>query len=453
MQKQSHSYYSFLKRWSFIVLCMLAISCQSAPEVKPEKSTSQPAIKQPVEVCEKPAPEIKTVIIEKPCDCQKDPTPASSSTTITNQDVTSGPIDLHANTDLSQLKRSHWHSIGSLNNINLKQSWNAWKISCQAMQKDPKWQPVCQAAQTLDKAHNGQPANYTIANYFTSYFNLYQSRNSNGSTTGLVTGYYQPTLKGSRKQSAQYPYPLYQEPSDLITVELSNQFPALNHKRVRGRVVGNKLVPYYTRAEIAVPNSPIKSSEFLYINDLIDVFFLQIQGSGVVELDTGETLPIGYANQNGHQYHSIGKILIRNGELKASQASMEGIKRWAYQHPHKIRTLLNKNPSFVFFRQLPSNLPGPLGALGVPLLAEQAIAVDKKYIPLGAPVFLSTTQPNSKQKLQKLVMAQDTGGAIKGGVRADFYWGTGNQAGAKAGAMKQTGRMWVLLPKSFNIYK
>src|SRR5690606_20396836 len=146
---------------------------------------------------------------------------------------------------------------------------------------------------------------------------------------------------------------------------------------------------------------------------------------------------------------SIGRVLIEQGELSRDKASMQGIKDWARNNPHKLRELLYSNPSYVFFRELPAGLPGPLGALGVPITSERSVAVDPRHIPLGAPVFLATTYPNSSKPLNRLMMAQDTGGAIKGGVRADFFWGAGNQAGKKAGAMKQQGRIWVLLPKGF----
>jgi membrane-bound lytic murein transglycosylase A len=166
-------------------------------------------------------------------------------------------------------------------------------------------------------------------------------------------------------------------------------------------------------------------------------------------LENGEQIHVGYADQNGQPYQSIGKLLIDRGELTTDKASMQGIKDWARRNLDKLRDLLNSNPSYVFFRELPNGLSGPLGALGVPLAAERSIAVDARYIPLGAPVFLSTTFPNSAKPLQRLVLAQDTGGAIKGAVRADFFWGAGIDAGRQAGAMKQQGRMWVLLPKGY----
>jgi membrane-bound lytic murein transglycosylase A len=270
----------------------------------------------------------------------------------------------------------------------------------------------------------------------------------------MITGYYEPMLKGSRTKSSQYPYPLYRQPNDLVTVELGDVYPELKNKRVRGKLVGNKqegqkIVPYLTRAEIESMPAPLAGSELLWINDIIDGFFLQIQGSGLVKLDSGENVHVGYANQNGQTYNSIGRLLVDRGELTLDQASMLGIKNWASNNMAKLRDLLNSNPSYVFFRELPAGLSGPLGALGVPISAERSVAIDPKFIPLGAPLFLSTTQPNSAIPLKRLMVAQDTGGAIKGGVRADLFWGAGDIAGKQAGAMKQVGKIWVLLPKDF----
>ena len=222
---------------------------------------------------------------------------------------------------------------------------------------------------------------------------------------------------------------------------------------MRGRVVGTKLIPYYERAEIEAENSPLQGREFAWVDDQIDLFFLQIQGSGMVHLDNGEKMHVGYADQNGQAYQSIGRLLIDKGELTADKASMQGIKDWARSNPNKLRDLLNANPSYVFFRELPAGLPGPIGALGSPILAERVVAIDPRFVPLGAPVFLSTNLPNSNKPLNRLMMAQDTGGAIKGGVRADFFWGAGADAGKAAGSMKQTGKIWVLLPKDFPLPK
>src|SRR5690606_10725446 len=164
-------------------------------------------------------------------------------------------------------------------------------------------------------------------------------------------------------------------------------------------------------------------------------------------LDDGSRIRLNYADQNGHPYRSIGRWLIDKGELKPEQASMQGIKAWARANPKRLQELLNTNPSLVFFRELKAEGSGPQGAMGLPLTPERSIAIDPRVTPLGAPVWLATTQPNSEQPLQRLMLAQDTGGAIRGPVRADFYWGSGPAAGSQAGKMKQSGRMWVLLPR------
>ena len=356
--------------------------------------------------------------------------------------------------DYGLLKPAEWDEVDGLSashagadDLNL--AWPAWLQSCTALVKKPMWKNACDTANSLNLQTNNNPDSDSVRAYFRQNFSVYKTTNLDGAESGLITGYYQPILKGSRTKSAKYPFPLYTTPPDLITVELDGLFPELKYKRVRGRVVGNKLVPYFNRAEIETDNSPIKGRELVYIDNIVDVFFLQIQGSGVVQFENGEQVMVGYADQNGHTYNSVGRLLIERGELTSANASMAGIKNWVKNNPLRFRELLNNNPSFVFFRELPSGLPGPIGALGVPILAERAVAVDPKFVPLGAPVFLSTTQPNNNKPLKRLMMAQDTGGAIKGGVRADFFWGAGAEAGAKAGAMKQSGKIWVLLPKEF----
>ena len=356
--------------------------------------------------------------------------------------------------DYGLLKPAEWDEVDGLSashagadDLNL--AWPAWLQSCTALVKKPMWKNACDTANSLNLQTNNNPDSDSVRAYFRQNFSVYKTTNVDGAKSGLITGYYQPILKGSRTKSAKYPFPLYTTPPDLITVELDGLFPELKYKRVRGRVVGNKLVPYFNRAEIETDNSPIKGRELVYIDNIVDVFFLQIQGSGVVQFENGEQVMVGYADQNGHTYNSVGRLLIERGELTSANASMAGIKNWVKNNPLRFRELLNNNPSFVFFRELPSGLPGPIGALGVPILAERAVAVDPKFVPLGAPVFLSTTQPNNNKPLKRLMMAQDTGGAIKGGVRADFFWGAGAEAGAKAGAMKQSGKIWVLLPKEF----
>ena len=304
---------------------------------------------------------------------------------------------------------------------------------------------MCSAAGQMPQ----HPDRAQLRHFFEQHFQPWLIENGDGSNTGLVTGYYEPLLQGSRVRTERFRYPLYAAPTDLLTVELGELFPELKGRRVRGRLEGNRVVPYFTRAEIEVDNPPLTGQELAWVDNPVDLFFLQIQGSGRIAFQDGGGMRVGYADQNGHPFRSIGRLLVQRGDLTLAQASLQGIKDWAAAHPDQLRALLDANPSYVFFRQLPDNLPGPIGALGVPLTAGASIAVDPRITPLGAPVFLDTTEPNSKVPLRRLVMAQDTGGAINGAVRADFFWGYGDVTERKAGAMKQAGRMWLLYPRGY----
>ena len=346
----------------------------------------------------------------------------------------------------SFLTKVEWNEIKSnLESDYLILAWPAWIQSCSTLINRNEWKPVCETALKIKS-----PTNDKLISYFNDNFNLFQAKNNDGSSEGLITGYYQPVLKGSWTRTKKYNVPLYAPPNDLITVDLSEVYPDLKYKRLRGRIEGNKLIPYLTREEIYKRNFPLQGNELIWLENSVEAFFLEIQGSGVVEFDNGNRTQIGYADQNGHPYRSMGRELIRKGELKRHKVSMQSIKVWAKKNKKKLQKFLNANPSFVFFRELPQGLPGPIGALGVPITTERSVAIDRRYIPLGAPIFLSTTQPNSNEPLRQLMIAQDTGGAINGGVRADFYWGQGKKAGAKAGSMKQSGKIWVILPKEFS---
>ncbi|MGP1716941.1 MAG: murein transglycosylase A [Methylophilus sp.] len=404
-----------MRQFGLLVCILLLAGCQSAAPLPPKKSPPK-------------VPGSVPVVPQKPDASSVDQKPPTQ------------PYAL--------LKPVSWAEMPGMENENWPASWSAWLQSCQGLKKKPDWQTVCMAAQTV-KADDAT----SIQTYWQQYFNVYATQQVDGAPQGLITGYYQPVLKGARAASERFPVPLYKVPADLITVNLSNLFPDLKYKRVRGRVQGQTLVPYYTRTDIDQQQSPLLGNELLWVNDAVEAFFLQVQGSGIVELENGERVPVGYADQNGHPYQSIGKVLVERGELTASEASMQGIKTWGQQHPEQLQGLLNTNPSYVFFKLLPTGLSGPLGALGVPLTAARSIAVDPFYIPLGAPVFMATTQPypNTETPLQQLMLAQDTGGAIKGGVRADIYWGEGEAAGKLAGAMRQQGQLWVWLPKTFKL--
>jgi len=301
---------------------------------------------------------------------------------------------------------------------------------------------TCEAARALPAEDEAAALAFIEAR-----FQAWAVLSADGAAEGMVTGYYEPVLAGSRTRSERFREPVYGIPPDLVTVELENVKPELKGLRLRGRMAGNRLVPYWSRAEIEA-NSDFRAPVIAWVEDPVELFFLQIQGSGQLELGAGERLRLGYADQNGHPYRSLGMILVERGELTLNQASMQGIKSWAAANPRKLREMLDANPSYVFFREMPDTGAGPVGTLGVPLTAGYSIAVDPRSVPLGAPVFLATTWPLQVQPLQRLMAAQDTGGAIRGAVRADFYWGSGSEAGALAGRMRQQGRMWILWPRN-----
>jgi membrane-bound lytic murein transglycosylase A len=326
----------------------------------------------------------------------------------------------------------------------LRQAWPAFMASCEVLIKKPDWKEPCTIARDVKAADEK-----AVRLFFESFFVPHQVFNPDGTDTGMVTGYYEPLLRGARKRGGPYQTPLYRAPDDLLTIDLTGVYPELKGMRLRGRLVGNKIVPYPTRGEMQASKA-LAGKELVWVDDPIEAFFLQVQGSGRVQLsDTRETVRVAYADQNGHPYKSIGRYLVDKGEMTMDQASAQSIKSWYVNNPSRQQELLNANPSFVFFREEKLTDPnkGPKGSLGVPLTPQRSIAVDIQFVPLGVPVFLSTTQPNKNIPLQRLMMAQDTGGAIKNAVRADYFWGFGAEAGEKAGQMKQRGMMWVLLPK------
>ena len=347
------------------------------------------------------------------------------------------------------LQPARWSDLPGWERDDLTAAWPAFLQSCRGLASKPQWaswRAVCDEARTLQNAGTS-----AIRRFFESRLTPYLATNPDGSTRGLVTGYYEPLLRGSRTPTVKFAQPVLGVPPDLLTIDLGDVLPDLKNMRLRGRLVGNRVVPYYSRAEIVERKlaNVYPDKVLLWVDDPVELFFLQIQGSGRVKLPDGSMVRLGYADQNGHPYKAIGRVLAERGDLPIEQASMQGIQAWARANPSRLAELLNTNPSYVFFREMPrpaNATDGPQGALGVPLTPGRSIAVDPRNVPLGAPVYLATTQPLSTKPLNRLVMAQDTGGAIRGAVRADFFWGFGADAGAQAGRMKQQGQMWVLLP-------
>lgn len=320
--------------------------------------------------------------------------------------------------------------------------WAGFLSSCKKLKQDP-WREVCEMASSA-----GPLGDVQAKLFFESHFEVRPVYATGGASEGLITGYYEPLLMGSLEKTPEFRYPLYGVPQDLLTVALSEQYPKLKDMRLRGKLEGNKIVPYYDRGQLDADEALLSGDELLWVSDRVDAFFLHVQGSGQVQLPDGSTKAVGYAAQNGHPYRSIGKVLIDMGELAREDVTLFTIKDWLESNPQRMDEVLAKNPSYIFFDLKDATAAGPVGSLNVPLTPRRSIAVDRNVIPLGAPVWLQTTLPDEQASpFHRLMLAQDTGGAIKGHVRADVFWGRGSEAEKMAGLMKQKGELYVLLPK------
>ena len=305
-----------------------------------------------------------------------------------------------------------------------------------------EWQPLCAALASLpagDEAARG---------FLETWFVPFVAASSAGGD-GLFTGYYETELRGSREHDDAHPAPLYRLPDDLVTVELGDFRADYKGESIVGRVDGHRFKPYYSREAIAGGALAGRGYELLWVEDPIEAFFMEIQGSGRVELPDGSRVRVGFAGTNGQAYYPIARALLENGTFKKGEASMQKLDAWLRAHPADAQALMNRNRSYVFFREITGD--GPIGAQGVALTAGRSLAIDPSYLALGMPLWLDTTWPRDTpqggQPLQRLMVAQDTGGAIKGPVRGDVFWGTGAPALAIAGSMQQPGRYFLLLPK------
>lgn len=300
-----------------------------------------------------------------------------------------------------------------------------------------QWHAACENYKVISK---NDPA--STRTFFEHYFTPY-SVTRGKDKDGLFTGYYESSLKGSRTKSAKYNIPLHARSDDLVMVNLGEFREELKGQRIAGRVVDGNLKPYETREEILA--GKLKDARVLvWVDDPVEAFFVQVQGSGVVQLDDGSIMRIGYAGQNGHIYYAIGRELVKRGVMPKEDVSMQSIRAWLEANPSQADELMNTNKSYVFFREIEGD--GPIGGEGIALTPRRSLAIDHGKFPYGFPVWLQTDNP----PLQRMMMAQDTGGAIKGAVRGDVFWGYGDEAEKMAGAMKSPGRYWILLPKQQN---
>lgn len=303
--------------------------------------------------------------------------------------------------------------------------------NCQSTKSKNLYKGLCEEA-----LHVTDPKEFIVDN-FTPYMII----NQDGKNEGLLTGYYEPKIHASLHVSKRYKYPIYATPKDLVVVDLSSIYPALKNYRLRGKIQNNKLVPYFSRKESKFHD--LNASVICYCDSKIDRFFLEVQGSGEVVLDDNSTMYIGYDNQNGYKYKSIGKYLVQKGEIPLKNISLQTIRQWLKNHPQRVDEVLNYNKSLVFFSKRNQSATG---ALGLQLRAKSSVAVDKKYIPLGNMLYLSSSLGN--EKFNNIVFAQDTGGAIKGPVRADIFLGSTNEALNIAGRLKSPLKLWLLMPKT-----
>lgn len=265
--------------------------------------------------------------------------------------------------------------------------------------------------------------------------------------SGLFTGYYEPELRGSRLRGGPYQAPIYALPADLVSVDLGLFRESWRGERLAGRVVEGRLRPYETRSEIEDGALQRQAKALAWVDDRVDAFFLQIQGSGRILLADGGTMRVGFAGQNGHPYVPIGRLLVERGELSREKVSMQSIRQWLADNPARADALMRANPSYVFFREILGD--GPLGSEGVALTPGRSLAVDRSQIALGVPVWLDAEDPlDPTQRVRRLLVAQDTGGAIRGIVRGDVFWGSGMLAAERAGRMRSQGRYWVFLPRA-----
>lgn len=356
------------------------------------------------------------------------------------------------------LKQIPFTQLPGWETTNVRKSLLTFQVSCRTfLKQDPEqsvgsqqielkagdWHPACQEALSITSTSKTR-----AQQFFQKWFKIVEFSN-NEPVRGLFTGYYMPLLHGSLTKTKKYNIPIYSLPSDLITINLAPFDPSLKNRRIIGRLEKKTVVPYYTRKEINKGAIANKAEVLVWIDNPIDRVFLEIQGSGIVQLPDGKRMYVGYAGQNGAPYTSIARVLIDKGVMTKDNASMQKIKSYLKAHPKEIDAVLNKNKSFVFFQDLKQN--AAYGAQGVALTAGYSLAIDRKYIPLGAPIWLNTTRPDKhhddKKVFQRLMIAQDTGGAIRGMVRGDVYWGAGKQATFIAGHMKNAGHYWLLLPR------
>ncbi len=372
--------------------------------------------------------------------------------------IESPPLKTDTEPSRRVLAATDWGDLPSWANHDPLPALAAFRRSCAAWARQPPerdvaqgawagqiadWLPACAA---LEAADGPKLARELFEREFRPWKVL-----DGEQRLGLFTGYYEPLLHGSLRRRPPYTAPLYRPPGDLVTLDLGRFRSDLAGRRIAGRYRGGRFEPFPDRRAIEAGALAGRGLELAWVDDPVDAFFLHIQGSGRVELAEGGVLRLGYAGQNGQPYHAIGRELIDRGALEPAEVSMQSIRRWLTEHPAEAPEILETNPSYVFFRRLEGE--GPIGSQGVALTPGRSLAVDRSFLPLGAPLFLEALAPSPDpadpdRTLRRLMVAQDTGGAIRGPVRGDVFWGAGEDAATVAGRMRHRGRLWLLLPRA-----
>lgn len=352
------------------------------------------------------------------------------------------------------LKISSFQSLPGWGKDDFRDFAQAYKRSCDKILQRPsqnlfytenefgnnqQWQISCRKFEKINKTNKD-----FIRRFFEENFTPYQV-SADTETQGLFTGYYEASLNGSKSRHGEYQVPLRARPDDLVMVDLGEFREELKGQRIAGRVKSGKLKPYETHAEIINGKlPPTQDKALVWVDSAVDAFFIQIQGSGIVAMDDGSIMRVGYAGQNGHPYYAIGRELIKRGELTKDNVSMQSIRDWLEKNPSQAHEIMTTNKSYVFFTDIDGE--GPIGAQNVALTPMRSLAIDRSLVPYGMPVWLSVDHPAGEEKINRLMVTQDTGGAIRGPVRGDFFWGYGDQAERLAGDMKSKGSYWFLIP-------
>ncbi len=341
-----------------------------------------------------------------------------------------------------------WQQLPGWQSDELPAAWPALRASCASSRMPAAWRDFCAAARAVSDA-DATAQRQLVESRLRPWRLVLVSPDTPHlrQDTGLVTGYYEPVLNGSRTRGGPFQTPLHAVPDDLVTVDLGQLYPALQGERIRGSLQGRRVTPYPDRAGIA-SGTVLAGKEIVWVDSAIDAFFLEIQGSGRVRLTDGSTIRLGFADVNGHPYRAIGRYLVEQGAFTLDAVTAPALREWLAQNPQRQAEVFNTNPSVVFFRELALGdaTVGPQGAMGVPLTAGRSLAIDPRLLPLGAPLYLDTTHPQHGTPLQRLMLAQDTGGAIRGALRADLFFGLGPDAGDAAGRMRADGALWLLWP-------